>query len=241
MIPVLNEEVDLPICVEKLIHFCNQFMSSYDWKITTVDNGSTDKTLKIAKTLSKKYPRVDLVRLEERGRGRALRYAWVASRADVLAYMDVDLSTDLMALPKAVSLVQTGQCDIAIGSRLLQGSEVIGRSLKRSIISHCYSLLFRTLFWANFKDAQCGFKVVSRGVVDDVIPLTQSTGWFFDTELLLIASDNGYQIHELPVKWTDDPDTRVKIISTALEDIKGLLRLRFGGLNRVKKDLLKRP
>ena len=240
MIPVLNEEVDLPICVETLIHFCNKFMSSYDWKITTVDNGSTDKTLEIAKALSEKHREVDLIRLEERGRGRALRHAWVGSRAEVVAYMDVDLSTDLMALPTSVSLVQTGQCDIAIGSRLVRGSEVIGRSLKRSIISHCYSLLFRSLFWASFKDAQCGFKVISRGVVDDVIPLTKSTGWFFDTEFLLIASDNGYQIHEFPVKWTDDPDTRVKIISTALEDIKGLLRLRFGGLSRAKKDLLQR-
>ena len=240
MIPVLNEEVDLPTCVETLLHFCNQFMSSYDWKITTVDNGSTDNTLEIAKALSEKHREVDLIRLEERGRGRALRYAWVASSAEVVAYMDVDLSTDLMALPKAVSLIQTGQFDIAIGSRLVRGSEVIGRSLKRSIISHCYSLLFRSLFWASFKDAQCGFKVISRGVVDDVIPLTQSTGWFFDTEFLLIASDNDYKIHELPVKWTDDPDTRVKIISTALEDIKGLLRLRFGGLSRAKKYLLQR-
>ena len=240
MIPVLNEEVDLPTCVETLLHFCNQFMSSYDWKITTVDNGSTDNTLEIAKALSEKHREVDLIRLEERGRGRALRYAWVASSAEVVAYMDVDLSTDLMVLPKAVSLIQTGQFDIAIGSRLVPGSEVIGRSLKRSIISHCYSLLFRSLFWASFKDAQCGFKVISRGVVDDVIPLTQSTGWFFDTEFLLIASDNGYKIHELPVKWTDDPDTRVKIISTALEDIKGLLRLRFGGLSRAKKYLLQR-
>ena len=240
MIPVLNEEVDLPICVETLIHFCNKFMSSYDWKITTVDNGSTDKTLEIAKALSEKHRKVDLIRLEERGRGRALRHAWVGSRAEVVAYMDVDLSTDLMALPTSVSLVQTGQCDIAIGSRLVRGSEVIGRSLKRSIISHVYSLLFRSLFWTNFKDAQCGFKVLSRGVVDDVIPLTQSTGWFFDTEFLLIASDNAYKIHEIPVKWTDDPDTRVKIISTALEDIKGLLRLRFGGLSRARKALVQR-
>ena len=158
MIPVLNEEVDLPICVETLIHFCNKFMSSYDWKITTVDNGSTDKTLEIAKALSEKHREVDLIRLEERGRGRALRHAWVGSRAEVVAYMDVDLSTDLMALPTSVSLVQTGQCDIAIGSRLVRGSEVIGRSLKRSIISHAYSLLFRSLFWTNFKDALCGFK-----------------------------------------------------------------------------------
>lgn len=240
MIPVLNEEIALPICVEKLVDFCDRFMSSYDWTITAVDNGSEDNTLQIATALSEKHFKVRFIRLEQKGRGRALRHAWGTSKSDLVAYMDVDLSTDLMALPEATAIVKMGDYDIAIGSRLVRGSDVIGRSWKRSLISHCYSFLFRFMFFVSFRDAQCGFKVVSRSVIDDILPLTRSTGWFFDTELLLIASDNGYQICEIPVKWTDDPDTRVKIFSTALEDIKGLLRLRFGGLNRVKRILSRR-
>lgn len=237
VIPVLDEEVDLPVCIERLIEFCSNHMSGYDWTITTADNGSTDRTLEIATELSDLNDRVGFIRLEERGRGRALKRVWTQSKADMVAYMDVDLSTGLDALPRAADIVRSRMCDIAVGSRLIKGSQVTGRSIKREFISRSYSLLFRAMFFVSFRDAQCGFKVVSGKVVKKILPLVKSNGWFFDTELLLLSEKNGYSVCEIPVRWTDDSDTRVKIFDTAWEDIKGLIRIRFGGLARARKIL----
>ena len=158
--------------------------------------------------------------------------AWQESDADVRCYMDVDLSTGLQHLPEIVSAVADQEYDIAIGSRLLPESVVVGRSLTREITSRGYSLLFRSMFLTGFRDAQCGFKAISAAAATALTPLVKNNHWFFDTELLLIAEHSGYRIREIPVHWEDDPDTRVKVISTALEDVKGLLRLRFGGLPR---------
>lgn len=241
VIPVLNEEKALPVCIGKLFQFCERYMRSYDWKITIADNGSTDDTYSVASALSKKYSKIHVFRLTEKGRGRALKSAWMKSQADIVAYMDVDLSTDLVHLPDAVNLVTSGECSLSVGSRLCQGSHVVGRTIKREIISRCYSILFRALFFVSFRDAQCGFKVVSRQVVNNVIPLVKDTGWFFDTELLIISEKNGYRVCEIPVNWTDDPDTRVNVFRTAWYDIKGLLRIRFGGLAASRKILSGKP
>ena len=191
--------------------------------------------MEIATELSDLNDRVGFIRLEERGRGRALKRAWTQSKSDMVAYMDVDLSTGLDALPTAADIVRSGMCEIVVGSRLIEGSQVTGRSIKREFISRSYSLLFRAMFFVSFRDAQCGFKVVSRKVVKEVLPLVKSNGWFFDTELLLLSEKNGYSVCEIPVRWTDDPDTRVKIFDTAWEDIKGLIRIRFGGLARARQ------
>ena len=232
VIPVLNEARALADSVNALAAFLSNNLNDYEWAVVVADNGSTDATPSICQSLSEQDSRVRHVRLEQRGRGRALKRAWAESNADIVAYMDVDLSTDLSALPQTIAAVDGEGYDIAIGSRLKRGAQVIGRSFKRELISRSYSLIFRAMFLAGFQDAQCGFKAVSRRAADDVAPLVVDNGWFFDTEMLLIAEKNGYRIKEIPVKWTDDPDSRVKIISTAREDLKGLLRLRFGGLRQ---------
>ena len=237
VIPVLNEARALADSVNALAAFLSNNLNDYEWAVVVADNGSTDATPSICQSLSEQDSRVRHVRLEQRGRGRALKRAWAESNADIVAYMDVDLSTDLSALPQTIAAVDDEGYDIAIGSRLKRGAQVIGRSFKRELISRSYSLIFRAMFLAGFQDAQCGFKAVSRRAADDVAPLVVDNGWFFDTEMLLIAEKNGYRIKEIPVKWTDDPDSRVKIISTAWEDIKGLLRLRFGGLNQASREL----
>ena len=237
VIPCLNEERALPVSVRRLHEFMSSHLVDYDWAIVIADNGSTDGTLAAADALSQEFPQVRYIRLEQRGRGRALRRAWTDSAADIVAYMDVDLSTDLAHLPPLVSAVAQGRCDVAIGSRLLPDSEVIGRTLKREITSRGYSLLFRAMFFTSFRDAQCGFKAVSRRAADDLAPLVEDNGWFFDSELLILAQKCGYPILELPVHWTDDPDSRVRIIRTAWEDVKGLLRLKFGGVGRVRRQL----
>ena len=237
VIPVLNEEGALPGSVEQLHGFLREAMQAYDWRIVVADNGSTDRTPLVCEELSRMFKEVGYLRLEERGRGRALRTAWLASDADYLCYMDVDLSTELDAIPPLVESLATKQYDLAIGSRLKKGANVIGRSLKREVVSRCYNLIVRSMFFVRFRDAQCGFKAISRDAARDLAPLVLDNGWFFDTELLILAEKNGYRIYELPVTWTDDPDTRVKIVKTAYDDMMGLFRLRFGGLRRASERL----
>ena len=237
VIPVLNEEGALPGSVERLHGFLREAMQAYDWRIVVADNGSTDRTPLVCEELSRRFHEVGYLRLEEQGRGRALRTAWLASDADYLCYMDVDLSTELEAIPPLVESLATKQYDLAIGSRLKKGANVVGRTLKREVVSRCYNLIVRSMFFVRFRDAQCGFKAISRDAARDLAPLVLDNGWFFDTELLILAEKNGYRIYELPVTWTDDPDTRVKIVKTAYDDMMGLFRLRFGGLRRASERL----
>ena len=171
------------------------------------------------------------------GRGNAIRTAWLDSDADIVSYMDVDLATELSFLPHLLESIEAEGYDIAIGSRLTRGARVIGRPLRRELIARGYSLLFRSMFRTRFHDAQCGFKAMSSRAARMLLPLVQNNGWFFDTELLLLADKNGFRIKELPVTWADDPDSRVRVVPTAIEDLKGLMRLRLGGLRRASKRL----
>ena len=237
VVPGLNEEQGLADTIATLSAFLAERMDEYAWQVVIADNGSTDATQDIGRQLSAESDRVRYLRLEQRGRGRALKHAWTRSDADVMAYMDMDLSTDLAYLPALVSAIVEDGHDVAVGSRLKRGAEVVGRTPKREFISRCYSLLFRSMFLTGFVDAQCGFKAISRRVVEQVLPLVQDTGWFFDSELLILCEKNGYSVEEVPVRWVDDPDSRVRIVSTAYADIKGLLRLRFGGLRRSRNAL----
>ncbi|MBI2864373.1 MAG: glycosyltransferase family 2 protein [Chloroflexi bacterium] len=224
VIPVYNEEHVLGKSVTTLRAFLQEHLK-HDWRIIVANNASTDGTLAVAKKLAERYPDVGYIHLDLKGRGRALRKAWLESRADVVSYMDVDLSTGLNALPPLVeSLLQS--YDVAIGSRLSSKSETT-RSLKREFISRCYNLLIQAMFFTKFVDAQCGFKGLTRKAADELVPLIEDQAWFFDTELLLLAVRKRYRIKVIPVRWVEDPDTRVKIFKTAVDDIKGLLRVRF--------------
>jgi putative flippase GtrA len=142
----------------------------------------------------------------------------------VLAYVDVDLSTDLTALLPLVAPLISGHSDLAIGTRLAHGSQVV-RGPKREAISRCYNALLRSTLAVGFSDAQCGFKAVRRDVAERLLPLVKDTGWFFDTEMLVLAERAGLRIHEVPVDWVDDPDSRVDLLSTALADLRGIARI----------------
>jgi putative flippase GtrA len=223
VVPVFNEEDDLERSVRRLhTHLADRF--PYPFRITVADNASTDATPAIAARLAAELPHVTVLRLEQKGRGRALRAAWSASDAEVLAYCDVDLSTDLAALLPLVAPLVSGHSDLAIGTRLGRGSRVV-RGTKRELISRAYNLLLRGALAAGFTDAQCGFKAVRADVAHRLLPLVQDTGWFFDTELLVLAERGGLRIHEVPVDWVDDPDSRVDILATAVADLKGVARL----------------
>ncbi|MBI4300453.1 MAG: glycosyltransferase family 2 protein [Chloroflexi bacterium] len=225
VIPVYNEEHVLAQSVATLREFLKANMP-FPWRIVIADNASTDRTLEVARRLETEYPEVQAIHLPQKGRGRALRKAWLESDADILSYMDVDLSTDLASYPPLIKAIAEEDYDISIGSRLKRGAHTT-RSAKREFISRSYNLMIKLLFWHPFQDAQCGFKAISRRAAQTLLPLVEDQAWFFDTELLLLAHLRGYRIKEIPVTWIEDPDTRVHIIQTAKEDIKGLLRLRF--------------
>ncbi|MCE3035918.1 bifunctional glycosyltransferase family 2/GtrA family protein [Streptomyces sp. CMSTAAHL-2] len=240
VIPVYNEEQDLQPCVRRLHeHLTRTF--PYAFRITIADNASTDRTPLLAARLAAELPGVGVVRLEQKGRGRALRTVWSASEAPVLAYMDVDLSTDLNALLPLVAPLISGHSDLAIGSRLARSSRVV-RGPRRELISRAYNLILRGSLQARFSDAQCGFKAIRGDVARVLLPLVEDTGWFFDTEMLVLAERAGLRIHEVPVDWVDDPDSTVHIVRTATDDLKGVWRIgRALATGSLPLDLLARP
>ncbi|HWA67801.1 MAG TPA: bifunctional glycosyltransferase family 2/GtrA family protein [Mycobacteriales bacterium] len=226
-IPVFNEEATLDASVRRLRAYLD---SSFPLsaRITVVDNASTDATYRIGQQLTRELPGVRLIRLPDKGRGRGLRRAWSISDADVVAYMDVDLSTDLKGLLPLVAPLLSGHSDIAIGTRLAEGSRVV-RGPKRELISRSYNAILRTVLAARFSDAQCGFKAIRADVARRLLPQVRDEAWFFDTELLVLAEREGLRIHEVPVDWTDDPDSRVDIVPTALADLRGVARMALRG------------
>jgi putative flippase GtrA len=222
VIPVHNEEADLAPAVEHL----HAHLASLPWtfRITVADNASTDDTVAVALRLCDEFADVRLVSMAEKGRGRALKRVWLESDSPVLVYMDVDLSTDLAALLPLVAPLLSGHSDVAVGTRLDRGSRIL-RGPKRELISRSYNLLLKGTLRAGFSDAQCGFKAVRRDVAQSLLPLVRDDAWFFDTELLVLAERAGLRIHEVPVDWADDPDSRVDIVRTAYDDLRGIARL----------------
>ena len=226
VVPVYNEQAALPQSILRLHRYLQEHFP-FSTRITIADNASVDDTPRIAAELAEELDGVRVVRLEQKGRGRALHFVWSTSDAPVLAYMDVDLSTDLAALAPLTAPLISGHSDVAIGSRLSRGSRVV-RGAKREVISRCYNLILKSTLAAKFSDAQCGFKAIRSDVARELLPHVIDTGWFFDTELLVLAERSGLRIHEVPVDWIDDPDSRVDIVATATADLKGVARLLKG-------------
>jgi len=224
VIPVLNEAHVLEKSVRTVLSYLRSD-PSYQWQIVVVDNGSTDGTQDVAKRICSQEPEVRFLHLHQRGRGRALRHAWLQSKSDIVCYMDVDLSTSLDHIPELIGAIANEGYDIAIGSRLMRQSQTT-RSFKREVISRIYNIFVKTVLSTRFSDAQCGFKALSRKAVEAIIPQVEDQSWFFDTECLVLAEKQGYRIKDIPVAWIEDDDTRVKIFQTGWDDIKGVFRVR---------------
>lgn len=224
LLPVYNEEHVLEKSVTTLRDFLQKNLTAFKWVISIGDNASTDSTLAVARQLAARFPDVRALHLDRKGRGRMVKYAWNNSDAQILCYMDIDLSTDLQALPPLVQAIADGS-DVAIGSRQYKGS-VVERSLKREVISQGYILILKMLLGFPYTDAQCGFKAMSKKAVNELFPLIVDDEWFFDTELLFLAYKRGYKVKELPVRWIEDLDSRVKIVRTMWLDVKGVFRMR---------------
>lgn len=229
VIPCYNEERTLAASVEKLCAWAGDNLL-YKWRIVIADNASTDGTLAVAQALAARFPdEVSYIHLDQKGRGRALKKAWLESASDAMCYMDVDLSTDLAMIPPLLGAVADDGYDIAYGSRLSKGSD-IERSLKRELNSRGYIAVIKLLFWTKFADAQCGFKAISHDAAQQLLPSVEDGEWFFDTELMIIAEKGGWKLKEVPVRWVEDPDTRVRFPQDAIKMGRKLFRLRFRSL-----------
>ncbi len=233
VVPVFNEEADLEANVQRLRRYLDTRFPLATL-VTIADNASTDNTWATAQRLAQTIRGVRAVRLDEKGRGRAVKYVWERSDAMVVAYMDVDLSTGLDALLPLVAPLLSGHAEMAIGTRLAPGARV-QRGHKRGFISRCYNLILHLALNSSFSDAQCGFKAVRTDVARVVLPRVKDTGWFFDTEMLMLADYSGLRIHEVAVDWTDDPDSRVDIIRTGAGDLRGVMRLMRTGIRRRRR------
>ena len=226
MVPVYNEAEGLEASITTLRRYLDE---SFPFRtlVTIADNGSTDGTALIARRLAAVLDGVQALTLSRKGRGYALRTAWSASEAEVVAYMDVDLSTSLSALLPLIGSVLSGYSDLAVGTRLARGSRVV-RGPKRELISRAYGHIVRLSLRSRITDFQCGFKAIRRDRALQILPLVEDDGWFFDTELLVTAERLGVRVAETPVDWTDDPDSSVDIVATAAEDLRGVWRLARG-------------
>ena len=225
VVPVYNEERALPQSIPVLVDFLSGPKFPYEWRIIIGDNASIDRTPEVSRRLEDTSDgRVEYVRIERKGRGFALKEIWGASDADIVSYMDVDLSTGIAAFPELIGAIAGRGYEVAIGSRLAGGSRVT-RSLKRRVLTRGYNTIIKAAFFTRFSDAQCGFKAVRADVFRRILPLIEDNNWFFDTELLILAEKTGYRVCEVPVEWIEDTDTRVKIAATVGEDLRGLFRL----------------
>lgn len=224
VLPVYNEESELVDHTKTLIRYLRSDLQDFSWTITIADNASTDKTLQEAKKLAKIMPEIRIMHLDQKGRGRAVKSAWLQNNSDVHCYMDIDLSTDLKHVPALVRSVLRGY-DLAIGTRNSRASRVYGRSLLRTITSKVYIWMIKVVFLVRFSDAQCGFKAISDRAAKQLLPHIEDNAWFFDSELLITSEKSGLRIYEEAVTWIDNPGSTVRVVKTAQGDLEGLWRL----------------
>lgn len=224
VLPVYNEERALRKSVQTLTTFLQDY-DNYKWKIVIADNNSQDSTGDIGRLIASENSIVQYLYIPRKGRGIALRSAWQQTDYDFVSYMDIDLSTGLDALIRAVDLLNEG-VDIVVGNRLDKNS-IIKRSLKREFVSRSYNIIIKMAIGTHFHDAHCGFKTGRREVVQKILPYIEDNEWFFDSEFLFYGEKLGYRIVEIPVTWTEDMNTKAKIFKDAYDDLRGLYRLRF--------------
>ncbi|RKF17803.1 glycosyltransferase [Alginatibacterium sediminis] len=224
-IPVLNEEATL----EQQINTVMCRIKSLESKgrsisVVIADNGSVDRTRAIAESLVAQNPKLlRFVSVGRRGVGLALKQAWRTSAASVVGYMDLDLATDLKHLDEVINLFESSTANFVYGTRLHPESVVIGRTLKREFSSRVFNLILKTYIGSRFSDGMCGFKFLHKSYVDDIIRNgASSDGWFFCTELLVVAERLNLNVAELPVAWTDDSESKVKIVPLAIEYLKAM-------------------
>ena len=229
-IPCYNEEIVLEKTVFSVLQYAREHLGEYEWKLLILDNCSKDRTLEIAHKLQKANPdRILVDQVNHPGRGRALRESWARHAGfDIYTYMDADLATDIKDFAFIISKV-AGGCDIVVGSRYIPYANV-KRSFLRKLLSSIYNMLIRAVLKVTFRDAQCGFKAMSGKVVRNIVPLTRDDGWFWDTELMIVALHFKYKLLEVPVTWREVRDelrrSTVTVRSEVIRNIRNIWIMR---------------
>jgi glycosyltransferase involved in cell wall biosynthesis len=231
VVPVLNEEATLATQITELRRYLDTELGDMGpISIIIADNGSSDRTRQIASGLVATMPHVGTTFLEERGVGRALKVAWSEATSDIVGYMDLDLATDLGALRPALQALQSNSADIVNGSRLLKESVVRGRKPLRNFTSRTFNMMVRRALNTTFTDGMCGFKFLRRDVFAELREAgATSDGWFFATQLLVAAERRALRVHEVPVTWTDDPNSKVSVLKLSAEYVVEIIKLRKPG------------
>lgn len=227
-IPVLNEEQTIENQVVKTLAYFDAHLNQFPkLELVIADNGSTDDTPAIARRLEQRFDNLRYMRLEKRGVGLALKASWSGSDADIVGYMDLDLATDLKYLAPALNALVAREADVVTGSRLAKGAKVVGRTPLREFTSRSFNMLVKMMFNTGFTDGMCGFKFLRREHLERIMSAgAESDGWFFATELLLVAEHLGLKVKDLPVEWTDDPNSKVNIRKLAFEYMKAMRLLK---------------
>lgn len=238
LFPVLDEERRLEKGILKTLIFLKK-NKLFDYQLTIIDNGSTDATEAISTWLCEKYPQVKYLKTPNRGVGVALRTGVAANTCEIIGYMDIDLSTNIDHLREVKDIFEN-QPDIKIikGSRLMKNSTVVGRKANRELTSRGLNGLLHVVFDNHFTDALCGFDFYRKETFEKLIAASsRDNGWFYCVELLLRAERMGIEVHDIPVVWEDDYDTKVKVVKTVVSYLK---RIKFLKSEFTKEDRLKK-
>jgi len=232
VLPTYNEE---SILKENTLNLYNFLKNNFtdDWQIVIADNGSTDRTGLIGKELANLHAeKIIYFFISQKGRGGALKAAWLKFSADLYTFMDCDLATDLAHFPQMIEKLKNGN-DVVVGSRLQNESDV-ERSFFRELTSRVFNLLRKILLDFKIKDSQCGFKGATKNVITQILPLVQNTQWFFDTEFLFLAQKNGFEIKEIPVRWKEAPNKkRRSLISVFKFSPDNIFKISFDYLKEI--------
>lgn len=227
LFPVLNEHIRLEKGIEGCVQFARENIK-IPYTLTIVDNGSDDDTPDIARRLEEKYECVEYVRLEQRGVGIAFKYGIENTKADIVGYMDIDLSTDLEYLTKTIEMFENNQeIEYVNGSRFHKKSDTKGRKWYRNIISHVLVVMLKCYLGMKATDALCGFTFLRSDVARKLVSCcSDDHGWFYTVEFLIRAERMGINIYDMPVAWQEDYNTTVNVRKTTMNYLKQMSALK---------------
>lgn len=225
VIPVYNEEEIIAGTLDTLLSFLKRTEFPYPYRITVVDNASTDRTARMVTEFAAYNPETTLLKLAEKGKGRAVRAGWAQEKGGILAFMDADLSSDIGAFKALVDAIANGSADLSIGNRLGKNSKIVSTKKFRKIVSRIYNALVRAFLWTGIDDHQCGFKALSFETFTMLAPKLTETEFFLDTELIALVRKQGLSIHQEDIVWIDSATSKVSLFSDSLKMFLSVVRL----------------
>ena len=224
--PAHNEESRLPATLEQTAEFLKN--QSYDSEIIVVENGSTDRTLAIARQFVDQIPNLQVIHEDQRGKGLAVRTGMLAATGEYRMFLDVDLSMPISEVNRFIPPILP-KMDVAIASREVRGSVRYNEPRLRHVVGRGFNLLVRMLALPGLQDSQCGFKCFRGPVADELFKRQTIDGWTFDVEVLFIARQLGYTINEIPIAWYYDPQSKMRVMQASFRMFTDLWAIRRSG------------